>query len=61
MYSSSHRRILSEVATNFPTNLDEVTMIAEPGGVRLRNYVDDEGIIMLLKYQIKTSCCMIHS
>ena len=38
-------RILSEVVSNFPNSLDEVTMTVEPAGLRLRNYVDDfEGI-----------------
>ena len=36
-------RIVSEVVVNFPNNLDEVTLIAEPECVRLKNYVEDDG------------------
>lgn len=36
-------RIVSEVVANFPNTLDEVTLIAEPGSVRLKNYVEDDG------------------
>ena len=35
-------RIISEVVVNFPTNLDEVTLIAEPESVRLKNYVEED-------------------
>ena len=38
-------RILSEVVSNFPNSLDEVTMSVEAAGMKFRNYVDDlEGI-----------------
>lgn len=35
-------RTLSDVATNFPNGLDEVTMIANPLGVVLKNYVEQD-------------------
>lgn len=35
-------RIVSEVVVNFPNILDEVTLIAEPESVRLKNYVEED-------------------
>ncbi len=37
--------------SNFPNSLDEVSMTAEPTGLRLKNYVDDldGGFILLIK------------
>ena len=43
IHSESPNRIVSEVVVNFPNNLDEVTLIAEPECVRLKNYVEDDG------------------
>lgn len=34
-------RILSEVVSNFPNSLDEVTMTVEAAGVKLKNYVEE--------------------
>ena len=41
-------RILSEVVTNFPTNLEEVTLTADPERTQLRNYIEDEGLVLTL-------------
>lgn len=30
------------MVVNFPNNLDEVTLIAEPESVRLKNYVEED-------------------
>lgn len=34
-------KILSEVVSNFPGQMDEVTLMVEPTGLRLKNYVDE--------------------
>ena len=41
-------RIISEVVVNFPNNLDEVTLTAEPESVRLKNYVEEDNSEFLL-------------
>ena len=35
-------RVLSDVVSNFPPNLEEVTLIAEPDKARLRSYTEDD-------------------
>eukprot|EP00731_Ephydatia_muelleri_P023397 Em0015g980a len=36
-------KVLSDVVSNFPSNLEEVTLVAEPDKARLRSYTDDDG------------------
>ena len=35
-------RVLSDVVSNFPSNLEEVTLITEPDKARLRSYTEDD-------------------
>ena len=35
-------RIISEVVTNFPNNLEEITLTAHPDKVKLRNYTGED-------------------
>lgn len=37
-------KVLSEVVTNFPNSLEEVTLLAQPEGVQLKNYVEEDSI-----------------
>ena len=40
--SQCFRRLLCDVATNFQTNQEEVTLIVDPENAKFKNYTEDE-------------------
>ena len=58
----SQIRSLSEVASNFPTGLEEIVFTAQPDKLRLRNYAEDyDGLLDHLLVPCRNSCTPLDS